>query len=447
MSNRELRADVWRLAWPATLMLLLSQFVDVLDIAFVGRLGRDSVAAFGYAAQFQTLFLSVVMALGSGVVSVMSRRLGAGQERDARVVLAAAMIFVECFALLAAVVVMIWPRVLLGWLNAPDEIADRCVPFFRLLLSASLFIGIASVFEAAFRSHQDTRTPLKVAGVMIVVKLVLNPILIFGVLGNEALGLVGAGIASLCARASAVLAYLYLLRGRARSDNALGFSLSNLRRAPTVFREVLSVCAPAVVERLCMSGALLIYFSMLSGFGSSAIAAYTLGTRLLGYSWLPGVGIALASTAYVGHAIGRGDPQLARRAAWQSVRIAFVLMTTLGVSCIVFHNALATAFTDDPEIIAELLPFIFTLGFVQPMMALHFPLSGALRGAGDTVSPMISSLVSSWLCRVPFALSVVYVWELPLYWMWVAIVLDHTMRAVWNVLAFTRSRRLRVVPA
>ena len=59
MSNRELRADVWRLAWPATLMLLLSQFVDVLDIAFVGRLGRDSVAAFGYAAQFQTLFLSI----------------------------------------------------------------------------------------------------------------------------------------------------------------------------------------------------------------------------------------------------------------------------------------------------------------------------------------------------------------------------------------------------
>ena len=104
---------------------------------------------------------------------------------------------------------------------------------------------------------------------------------------------------------------------------------------------------PGVGERLAMNLALLAYFRVLSEYGPIAIAAYTVGLRILSFAWMPGIGFGVAAATLVGQALGTGQPARATRAGWRSVRMAFVTAVVLGTLCAVGRTELARLFTSD----------------------------------------------------------------------------------------------------
>jgi Na+-driven multidrug efflux pump len=98
-------------------------------------------------------------------------------------------------------------------------------------------------------------------------------------------------------------------------------------------------------------------------------------------------------------------------------------------------------------VIAPLEPFMLLLGIAQPFLSLHFTLAGALRGAGDTKTPLWSAIFGNWIFRVPLALLVAKVLELPVVWVWGTVVFDHVTRAVWLTWSFRRERWAKSVGA
>jgi Na+-driven multidrug efflux pump len=117
-----------------------------------------------------------------------------------------------------------------------------------------------------------------------------------------------------------------------------------------------------------------------------------------------------------------------------------MVMAVLGLACAFLREPLARVFTDDPAIVHELLPFLSMLAVAQPFMGVHFTLAGALRGAGDTVTPLLGATAGNWGLRVPLAVLFARVlgWQLP--WVWAALVTDHVLRSVWFVLSFRGGR-------
>jgi putative MATE family efflux protein len=266
----------------------------------------------------------------------------------------------------------------------------------------------------------------------------MSLLLIFGALGLPRLELVGAGIATLSAHAVGLSLYVAMSHVAARQGLAVTFGWADVRAMWSVAHEVLLVSLPSLAERLIMSLALLTYFKILSSYGTAAIAAYAIGVRLLAFSWVPGLGFGAAAATFVGQALGAGDSTGARRVGFRSVSQALLVMCVLGVVVLFLRVPLARGFTNDARVVEELLPFMTMLALAQPFMGAHFTLGGVLRGAGDTMTPLVGAAVGNWGVRVPLAWLFARTFGVHLVWVWAALIGDHFARLAISGFVFLR---------
>jgi Na+-driven multidrug efflux pump len=187
-----------------------------------------------------------------------------------------------------------------------------------------------------------------------------------------------------------------------------------------------------------MNLALLAYFRVLADYGTVAIAAYTVGIRILSFSWIPGTGFGAAAATLVGQALGAKDADAATRAGWRATRVAVLVAVTLGAACALAREPLARLFTNDPATVAELSPFLLILALAQPFLQAHFTLGGAHRGAGDTWTPFVAAVVANWALRVPLAFALAWILRAELVWIWSVLLLDHLARSLWLLRSFRR---------
>ena len=431
------------MAWPATLSLVVVNIVDVVDVALVGRLGRQTVAAWGYAAQCVHLVELLMQSVGIGCVALVARAVGGNDPHRARRALAASLFLSQSLAVTGLLLALCIPRQLLWLLDAKPEVVELAVPYFRLFAAAMIPFGAAFMFESALRANKNVRGPLFVAVVVMTVKTVLSVLLIFGGLGLPRLELVGAGIATLAAHVVGLVLYIALARLGAREGLPVTIGWSDVRAMWGVAREVLRVSLPSIGERLIMSLALLTYFKILSSYGTAAIAAYAIGVRLLSFSWVPGLGFGTAAATFVGQALGAGDSAGARRVASRSLSLALLVMCVLAIAVLFLRVPLARGFASDSRVVEELLPLMTMLALAQPLMGAHFTLGGVLRGAGDTMTPLVGAAVGNWGVRVPLAWLFARAFGVHLIWIWAALIGDHLARLAISGFVFLRGRWTR----
>ncbi len=435
---------LWRLAWPVMLSQVLVTGVSLADLAMVGRLGPEAMAAVGYATQFFFMTQAALFAVGFACVAMMARAIGAGRPDDARRAMGAAVAVAVATAALVAAAILIAPRTVLGWLNADPSVIDLAVPYLRLVLSSAVLLAVALVIENGLRADGDTMTPMRISLVVTCVKVILSAMLIFGLAGLPRLELVGAGLATVASQVVGLLLFVWVV-ARAPEGSAIALRPGDLAGGVRLVPAVVRLAAPGVGERIILNLALLSYFALLGRYGTVAVAAYTVGVRALSFSWIPGIGFGAAVATLVGQALGRGAEGEAERVGRHAARMAVVVAVFLGVFAGAARFPIARLFTTDAETVATLGPFMLVLAFAQPMLQLHFTLAGMHRGAGDTWTPMVAATVGNWGLRVPIASLCALVLHTSLGWLWAALLFDHTARASW-LLASLRSGRWKRRP-
>lgn len=430
--------EIWRLAWPVMISQALAALVNLVDVALVGRLGPESQAAVGYAVQLFFISQSALFALSFACVALMARAIGAGDPATAREAFAASIGLSFGAATLLTAAMLAAPETLLAWISAEPSVIAICVPYLQYLMSSAVLMAVCLTIESALRADKDTRTPLRITLVLAAVKLGLNPLLIFGLAGFPEMGVNGAGVATLIAQLVGLVLFVAVLTLRDR-DGPLGLGRRDLRGMTRHIPELIRISIPGVGERLIMNVAMISYFAFIGGYGTVAAAAYTIGIRILSFSWIPGIGYSQAVATLVGQSLGAGRPDAARAAGWLAARLAVVTAVVMGVIGAVARKPLAELFTVDPGTVAILGPFMLCLSVAQPVMQLHFTLAGAFRGAGDTWTPLVASLLGNWVFRVPLAWFAATVLEGPLLWIWLVLILDHLARASWLLFAYRRA--------
>jgi len=428
--------EIWRLALPIMMSQVLVSAVGLIDIAMVGRLGAGEVAAVGYATQLYFMSQSALFAVGFACVALMARAIGAGDPARARAALAASLGVGLATASAVAAIVLIAPQQVLDWLNAAPEVSALAIPYMRLLFASSLLLSISLTLEHGLRASHDSSTPMRVSLVVTLVKTVLNVLLIFGVAGAPRLGLFGAGLATLLSQVVAIVLF-WIVIARQPAGGPLALGREDFASSRALLRDVVRVAMPGVGERIVLNLALLGYFATLSAYGTVAIAAYTVGVRIMAFSWIPGTGFGAATATLVGHALGRGEPDEAERTGWLAARIAMFTAAVLALVGGAAREPLARMFTSDPATIEALGPFMLILAVAQPMMQVHFTLAGAFRGAGDTWTPLVGAAIGNWGFRVPLA-ALAASWHAPLVWLWTVLVFDHIARMLLLAFEFRR---------
>ena len=436
--DREARAGVLellRLSWPVMLSQVLITAVALADIAMVGRLGPHAVAAVGYATQFFFMAQSALFAVGYACVALMARAIGAGDAARARASLGASLWVGVGTAALVCGAALIAPRTILHLLNAEADVIELTVPYMRLVLASALVLAVSLVLENGLRADKDTVTPMLVAWVVAAVKLALSIVLIFGYAGFPRLELVGAGIGTMISQLVGLVAFLVVI-GRRSAASPVAVRLRDLVTGIPLLGTVLRVAAPGVAERLVLNLALLSYFVILGGYGTVAVAAYTLGVRAISFSWIPGTGFAAAVATLVGQALGRGDVDGATVIGRRAVAVALWSAVIFGVIAISFRAPIAHALTTDQATIAVLTPLLLSIAIAQPMLQAHFTLAGIFRGAGNNWTPLVSVTVGNWFVRVPLAWFFAKVLHTDIVWVWAALIVDHLARVIWLGIGF-----------
>lgn len=444
-AKRAATREILSLAWPVMLSQGLVALGGLVDRAMIGRVGGDEgaaipLAAVGFATQFFFLLQSALFAVGLACVALMARAIGAGELDRARQSLAASLQVAVAVAVVFTAVILGLARPALGWLGAEPVVVEAALPYLRWVMSSSLLLAVALVIESALRADKNTRTPMAIAIAVTATKLVLNWLLIFGNAGFPALGLGGAGVATLGSQALGVLAFGFVLV-RQPATSALRIRLRELGAFGPLNRQVVRIALPGIGERLINNLALLVYFWVLSRYyGTLAVAAYTVGVALLSFTWIPGNGYAQACATLVGQALGGLRPRDATRTGWLAAALALGTAVVLGIVVLLEREQLAALFTQDRQVIDALLPFMVALAVAQPFLQLHFTLGGAHRGAGDTFTPLVAAAVGNWVFRMPLAALAAMVFEADVVWVWYAILFDHVARSIWLARSYARGR-------
>jgi putative MATE family efflux protein len=425
-SRWELLRRTWALAWPAILSFSLESVVGFGILLMVGHLGPITVAAVGVGLQILFAVNSALFAFGTGALAIVARHVGAGERAAAEETLRQSIVAAVIGSILVTVPVMLFARPIVQFFQVEPPVVEEAVRFLRLVLTEIPGVAVVFVVTAGLRGAGDTRTPLLIGAVVGTLHLAASYVLIYGGAGVPPLGIVGAALGSPFAFACGALLSLGLL---ARGTLRLVVRWSDFRVQGDRVRRVLHIGYPAALEHLLMQIGFFTYVIFVASYGTGPVAAYFISARVLALSFLPGLGFAAAAGALVGQYLGAGLPALAQRSGYAAQSMALALMSSAGVVLFAAAEPIARLFVDDPAVVVPAVGFIHVLAVCQPLMAIDFVMSGALRGAGDTRFPLLAALIAFWVCRLGAAWLVTHVLHLDLAWLWRVVILDFAARA------------------
>lgn len=438
------RRRVLLLALPAVGEQVLNTLVGLSDTFLVGHLSAAASGRLGYSsssalagvglANWMVWVMTVLfMAVSVGSTALIARAKGAGDMESANRVLRQSLIIGILMGLLATLAGELLATPAMHLLGAAPDVVPLGVTFLRivsvsLVPAALLFIG-----TAALRGAGDTRTPLYVMLGVNAVNILFSWLLVNGNFGAPVLGVAGTATGAAVARGGGGLVLIgVLLRGRS------GLKLSlDLRPDWGILRRIIHIGAPSGGEQLVFQGALLIFVRFVTGLGTVAYAAHNVVVNIESLSFLPGMGYAIAATTLVGQGLGARRADQSEASAYESLRQGGLMMTALGLVMVLFPHQLIGLFVADPAVAETGAMAMRIAGFLQPLLALNFIMSGALRGAGDTRWPLYTKIVSTWGVRLPMVLLLLGL-GLGLTGVWIAMSMDF---AVQGMLALWRFRQ------
>jgi putative MATE family efflux protein len=425
------------LAIPMMLEMSMESVFAVVDIAFVSRLGTDAIAAVGITEALITVLYAVAVGLGMGVTAMVSRRIGAGEREAAARVTGQALWVGAALSLLIGVPGAFFAADMLHLMGASSSVVDTGTGFAAVLLGGSASIIYLFLLNAAFRGAGDASMALRSLWLANGINIILDPCLIFGLGPFPEMGVTGAAVATTIGRGVGVAYQLwYLANGRGR----LRFALRNLAIAPRVLARMLVISAGGIGQFLIATSSWIIIMRIVALYGSSAVAAYTIGLRIFEFIWLPSWGLGNAAATLVGQNLGAGRPERAVASTWRAAKYNTVFMTTVGVALVALAPAIAGLFTTDIEVLRYGTSCLRILAVGIPMYAVGMIVTQALNGAGDTTTPTAINFVCFWVLQIPLA-----------YWLaenlgrgpdgvFLAIVVSEALVTVLSVIIFRRGR-------
>lgn len=442
LTIKDARQDVIHLAWPAVVEQLLIQLFNMVDMMMVGGVGPAAIAAIGLTNQPIFLAMAAFMALNVGTTAVVARFIGAGEPGEANAAARQSLLIISALGVLATAAIYFSAVPIVRFMGAEVDSFDHAVTYLRVISLGFIPQTIGMAVTAMLRGAGDTRTPMRYNIISNLVNVIGNILLINGYLGFPRWGVFGAALATDIGR---VVGMILALRAITRGKSVLHISIKDkFTPRPDLIKRIVNIGTPAMLEQVIMRFAMVTFTRVVSGLGTMVFAAHQIGMNIVGLSFTPGMGFGMAATSLVGRSLGRKRPDWAEIYGWQTRRVGMMVASAMGVLFFFGGGFLASLYTDDPEVIKNAAMALKIIALVQPLQSTQFILAGALRGAGDTRWPLISTFVGTVGVRIVLSILFVTVLEWGLVGAWLAMAIDQCTRSSFIYLRY-RSGRWKTV--
>ncbi len=396
---------------PLILGNLLQQLYNTADSVMVGNfVGSNALAAVGASSSMIYLLIAFSQGAAVGAGVIVAQYLGAGDKKSVSDAVHTSLVIAGILGIVLTIAGIVLSRQLLEWMKTPEEVMEQAVTYFRLY-STGMFFGIvynmaAGILNAAGNSKRS----LLYLAVASFTNIILD-ILFIAILD---MGVAGAAIATDISQAvSCILSMAFLMRVK----DSYQVSLKKLKIHRRIAGSMIRVGLPTGIQNMVISLSNVLVQTSVNGFGAAAMAGYTAYLKVDGFNILPVMSFSMAVTTFAGQNYGAGNYDRVKKGMYVTLAMGFVYTVLTGALLLTFDDQIMGMFSKDAEVITcgklamkYFCPFYFILSILHG-------LSGALRGVGKSIPPMVVLLLSLCVFRI--------------FWIWLVLPHFSTIEGVY----------------
>ena len=432
--------SVWGLAWPPIVGNLLFASVGVISIKAVGTLGAEAVAAVGTGQRMVWVFQALLMAVMTGTTALVARAVGSKNMIEAAHVTRLAIGVSIALSLITTLVIVLFAEKFIGIFGLDPVAQELAVTYLTISILFIPFMAIGMVIGAALRAAGDVKTPMYIGIFTNIIAIYLLLGLVNGQYGMPKLGILGAALAMGISFTigAAIQLYLWLANKLVVPLGKAGaFTKERLR-------QLITISYPAGIESFVFQFGMLSFFWIVAMYGTEEVAAYNIGVNILMLSFILGNGFSVAAATLSGQFLGASDPVAAYKSGYQAAGMTMLAMSLSGLLLAFFAEPIAWFFIQDEEVVKFAVVFVWIFAMAQPFMALEFSLGSTLRGAGDTRSPLVITIIGLLVIRVPIAFLLYYL-EMPVQWIFATLIIDYFVKGILLITRYRSKRWMKVL--
>lgn len=389
-------------AIPMLIGNIAQQFYNTADSIIVGKyVGDNALAAVGSASPILNLLLVLFVGISVGAGIMVAQYFGAKDRKKLSHTIGVCISLTAIASIIIMVIGPIVTRPLLSFLNTPDTIIDWCANYLIIY-----FVGIAgfayyNILAGVLRGLGDSLSAL----IFLLISTVLNVVLDIWFVAGLNMGVPGVALATIIAQGiSAVLCIIKLMKMKDNFD--LNWAMLKLDKEFSY--RLIKLGLPSGLTQAIFSLAMIVVQSLTNSFGEMVIACNVIVMRVDGFAMMPNFSFGSAMTTYTGQNIGANKIDRVEKGTKDGTMIAVGVSTVITILILIFGRYLMGVFTDTAELVDLSMHMMRILAVGYIAMAVTQSLSGVMRGAGDTVTPMWISLITTVVLRVPVAYGIAY---------------------------------------
>ena len=414
--DKQISKEVFNLALPVIVSNLSRVLMSMVDVAMVGRLGAEALAATGMGAMLFWGALSFVLGIRTGVQTLASRRLGQKIDKECGTALHNGLFMATLYALPISLAGWLWARDFIPFFIQDITATRLAIDYTSIVFISLLFSAYSFVFQGFFTGVEKTKVHMNVTVTSNAINVYLNAGLIYGSDGVTqffadtipslsflsklwqwttfpAMGVKGAAIATLVASTWMAMHYFSFLFSSQIKDR---FSVFNLSTDRTMMMRQLKLALPQGIQEAVIAVGWSVFYKIMGMIGLIELATTELLFTIMHASFMPALGVGQACATLVGKYMGEKKIHKSEASIRESIRISVYIMGTMGMSFILIPEYYLFLFTDDPEIIRMGVFGLRVIGAVQFLDAIGFTLWFALSGAGNTLFPAVVESCLTW---------------------------------------------------
>ena len=351
--------NIWRVAYPILISLVMEQMIGLTDTAFLGRVGEVELGASAIAIVYYMVLFMIGFGFSIGAQIIIGRRNGEGNFKETGKIFWNGLYFVLGLAGALIVLSEMFSPVLMKMMVSSTAIYEAALSYVRWRLPGMAFAFVTAMFRAFYVGTTQTKTLTLNSVVMVLSNVLFNWILIFGKFGLPALGITGAAIGSSLAELVSLI--FFIVYTRTRCDRKK-YGLDKAARFDVVeFKGMMPVCSWTMIQHTVSISTWFIFFLYIEHLGERALAISNIARSVSGLMWVVLSAFSATCSTLVSNIIGEGHQDKVMSLVKRILKLSYAIVSVMIIAFCIFPEAIARIYTDIPSLVTASVPAILVM--------------------------------------------------------------------------------------
>lgn len=429
--------SLWGLSWPMMITQLVTTLGPTVDMIWVGKLGSASVAGVGISGMVVMLMNTARMGLQMGTRALIARFIGQGDKDQANHVAQQTFVISIAFSIVTAIIGIFLAEHIMTAFGVDPEVVSEGAAYMRIQLIGMISMSLQMMSQSVMQASGDAFTPMIVGVGGRLFHIALCPFLVFGWWIFPDMGVSGAAMTGVISQGLAgLVGFWFLYTGRTR----LTLTFRNFRFDGSMIWRIVKIGLPGSINGMGRTGATLLLTVFIVPFGTVAVAAQSLMERLDRFIQMPAMAMGQTAGVLAGQNLGAGQPERAEKTAWLAVWLFTAFITVVSIFVWFFADNIIMLFNNEPEMVEVAGNFLRITIVTYMTFGLVMVLMQCINGVGDTITPMIVTIVTMGGVMLPMAYFLPRITGLDVYGVRWAMVTGNLLRAIIYLFYFKMGR-------